>query len=203
MTNARPKANLYARKAFHILAAVSIGFFALLVPRTLIHYVAVFGFIAVFIFEFIRLNTSAKKMVEDTVGPLLKRREFAEATGLFWLVVAALIVDLFAAPVSIAYGFFVLGLADSGASISGHLFPSRRLYRKKTLAGFLAFFLIAAFISLLFGLSLVPLQILLPWAVAAGFFLALVEMFSHPFDDNFTIMLIATSLLELTRYFFL
>lgn len=197
--NHRP--NFLARKFFHILMAVVAGVFVLLAPEELIIYVAVLGFIAVFLFEFIRLNTSAKDMLNEAVGPLLKSKEYVEASGLFWLVVAALISVLYASPMSVAYGLFILGFADSAASIGGRYIPSRKLYRNKTLAGTVSCFSAAALVSLIFGLSLFSSAIILPWAIGMAFILALAEMFSHPFDDNFTIMLTATALFELTITF--
>ena len=86
----------FRRNEAALIGMAILGFFVLLAPRILIHYVAVIGFVSIFVFEFIRLNTGAKKVVEDTVGTLFKRKEFVEASGLFWLAVAALIVDLFA-----------------------------------------------------------------------------------------------------------
>ena len=201
MTKKLPKTNLIARKLFHLTATVIAGTFVLLSPQDWITFAAVGGFILIFSFEFIRLNTVASAMVNEAVGPLFKKREFVEASGLFWLSIAALIAVLFATPLAVAYGLFVLGFADTAAALGGNLYPSRKLYRRKTLAGFISFFLVATLISIIFTLMFAPIQIAIPLSLSLGIVLATVEIFSHPFDDNFTIMLFGTALLEISIRF--
>lgn len=196
-----PKTNIIARKLFHLSATVIAGIFVLLSPQDWIIFAAVAGFILVFLFEFIRLNTVASTVVNETVGPLFKKKEFVEASGLFWLTIAALIAVLFASPLAVAYGLFVLGFADTSAALGGTLYPSRKLYRRKTLAGFISFFIVASLISFIFALMFVPVQTAIVLGLVLGILLAVVEIFSHPFDDNFTIMLFGTTLLELSMRF--
>lgn len=182
----------------HIVVNLLLAGVALFIPAKFIPSLAVAGFIAIFLFEFIRINTGAKKYVDETVGPLFKKKESFQASGLFWVAVAALIIALFAAPNEIAYGFAVLALADPAAAIGGRLIPSRRLYRRKTFSGLMSAFAVAALVSLVFAYMYVPARIALGWALILGILIALLEMYSHPFDDNFTILLFATTVMHFT-----
>ncbi len=187
------KQGFVGRKILHVFVNLSFAIYAFLVPVDWILPTAVLGFIFVLVFDFIRLNTKAKKIVHDAVGPLFKKKESFQASGLFWAGVAAMMGALYASQEVLAYAFLVLALADPAAGLLGKYSKSRKLYRSKTLNGVLIFFLISTCASLAFALFVFDLQYPLYWALFMGAALALTEMFSHPYDDNFTIILIATA----------
>lgn len=195
MTSVIPnKLGFASRKLIHLLLNGSVGIFAFFAPAEWILPAGIGGFIIVFLFDFIRLNTSARKIVHDTMGPLFKKNESFQASGLFWAGVAALIAALYADKTIIAYAFAILAICDPAAGMLGKYTKSRRLYRSKTLNGVLLFFVTATAISMFFSLTVFSIPYPISWALVMGFILALVEMYSHPFDDNFTILLFAAVL---------
>ncbi len=84
------KQGFVGRKILHVFVNLSFAIYAFLVPVDWILPTAVLGFIFVFVFDFIRLNTKAKKIVHDAVGPLFKKKGSFQASGLFWAGGAAM-----------------------------------------------------------------------------------------------------------------
>lgn len=191
-----PTLGYWARKILHLLINGGIAIAALLVAPSLVKPLTVAGFIAVLMFESIRLKTEAKKLVQDAVGPLFKSEEAIEYSGLFWAAVGALIIALFAQPIAISYGFAILAVCDSMASIVGRLAGRRPFFRNKTLPGSIACFIGAFVVTAAYAYFLsLPLP-MLPLALGAAGIITLVEVFSFPFDDNFTVIITASFLLH-------
>lgn len=178
----------WARKVLHLLLNGSIAIAALLISPDWIKPLTVVGFIGVLVFESVRLKTKARRFVHEAVGPLFKREESLEYSGMFWIAVGALIVALFAEPLAYSYGFAILAVADFAAAAVGRSWKSPRYYRNKTVAGALACFCFAAAVTAAFIIvSQLPFPIL-PSMVLMGGIVTILETFSHPFDDNFLIL---------------
>lgn len=191
-----PTLGYWARKTLHLLVNGSVAVAAVLVSPPLVRPLTVAGFVLVLVFESIRLKTEAKKLVNDAVGPLFKSEESIEYSGLFWAAVGALIIALFAEPLAISYGFAILAIADSFASAVGRLAGRPPFYRNKTLPGSITCFLAAFAVTFAYVYFLaLPLPILAVSLGAAGI-ITLVETFSFPFDDNFTIIIISSIMMH-------
>lgn len=191
-----PTLGYWARKILHLVINTVIAVAALLVSPDWIKPLVVAGFVLVLVFESVRLKTEAKKIVEEAVGPLFKTEEAIEYSGLFWAAVGALIIALFAEPLAISYGFAILAVCDSFASMVGRLAGRRPFFRNKTLPGsitcFIGAFVVSAFYVYAFSLPL-------PWlavSLGAAGIITLMEVFSFPFDDNFTIIISASFLMH-------
>lgn len=192
-----PSLGFWARKILHFVVNAAIAVAALLVDPKLIKPLTVVGFILVLMFESIRLKTAAKHIVHDTVGPLFKTEEAIEYSGLFWAAVGALIIALFAQPLALSYGFAVLAVCDSFAGMVGKALSRRPFYRNKTLPGSVTCFVCAFFISVLYVTAFhLPLP-LWSFSLGAAGIVTLMEVFSFPFDDNFTVILTASFLLHI------
>jgi acyl phosphate:glycerol-3-phosphate acyltransferase len=191
-----PTLGYWARKILHLFINGGIAVAALLVTPALVKPLTVAGFIAVLMFESIRLKTEAKKLVQDAVGPLFKSEEAIEYSGLFWAAVGALIIALFAQPLAISYGFAILAVCDSMASVVGKLAARRPFFRNKTLPGSIACFIGAFAVTSAYGYFLGLALPMVPLALGAAGIITLVEVFSFPFDDNFTVIITASFLLH-------
>ena len=186
-----------ARKVLHVAFNISIGVIILLVPLEWIKPLTVAGFVLILIFESLRLKTRAKSLVQETVGMLFKKEEAIEYSGLFWVGVGALIIALFANPIAISYGFFILALADTAASLAGKAWGHKPFYLNKTWVGSAMFFAIAFLITAFFitlGHFVLPAY---TTALLLALLLTLAEAFAYPFDDNFIVLVVATFLMNL------
>ena len=104
-------------------------------------------------------------------------------------------------PIGIALAALLFSTyGDAFSTIVGVKFGRRRIFRRKSLEGFLAFlssaFVIAFLVSVLPGHQL-PLAIGLTGASVA----ALTELFSVPPDDNFSVTVLSGLAMFLTGYF--
>jgi dolichol kinase len=182
------------RKLIHIFLNGSIALFILEVDQSMIVPAAVLFFVAILIFEVIRLKSSASKYLNSTMDPVLKKKEKKRFTGVFWGAFATALVSPFATPISLSYAFAVFALADPLAALIGKYTGSQKLYKKKTIHGSTTFFVVASFVSVLYAtfLSLPILSIV--YLVAASLILTFVEVFSDPLDDNFTLVVFGTLL---------
>lgn len=182
------------RKIFHVVVNLGVAVFVWYLPQDKLLPISVGVLILIFIGEMIRLKTRARKIVDETVGQMLKNQEKKSFTGVFWMAVASVVVSTFAAPAAISYAFAVLALADPTAALVGKYIPSHRFYKKKSYTGSAAFFFVALFTSLVFFfITGCTGDILLNGLIAAAV-LTLVEIFSPPLDDNFTILVAASIL---------
>ena len=196
-----PTLGYWARKLLHFILNGAIAAAILFVPSDYVKPLLVAGFICILVFESFRLKTEAKKYVNDAVGTLFKLEEGVEYSGLFWGSLGALIIALFAEPIAISFGFAILALCDSFASMVGRLLDHRPFYRNKTLPGSITCFVCALVVSFIFvlGLSL-PLP-LWPFCFAVAAIITFVEVFSFPFDDNFTVIVTAAFLMHFALRF--
>lgn len=191
---AKKRAGFYQRKGFHFLVNLGAAVFAWFIPSEKLLPVAAIVLAVVFIGEIIRLKTRAKKYVHEVVGQMLKNEERKTFTSVFWMAIATVIISIFASSESISFAFVVLAIADPAAAIVGSRVPSKRFYKKKSLTGSTAFFLLAMLTTLAFlFLTSNPHQIL-EKALIISVVLTLVEIFSPPLDDNFTLLITASIL---------
>ncbi|MBI4121910.1 MAG: hypothetical protein HY461_01120 [Parcubacteria group bacterium] len=182
----------WARKVLHLVLVGSIAVAVMLVDVEWIKPLTVIGFIAVLVFESLRLKTQARRFVQDTVGPLFKQEEAVEYSGMFWAGVGALIVALFAQPLAYSYGFAILALADTAAAVTGRLVPTRRYYRNKSVSGAIGCFVTAALVTW-FYLQWAGLPFpVLPSVILMGGLATILETYSHPFDDNFLMLVVSS-----------
>ena len=187
----------WARKLLHLFLNGCIAIAALFVTVPEMKTWTVLGFIAVLIFESVRLKTQYKQFLHETVGPLFKTEEALEYSGMFWAAVGALIIALFARPLAFSYGFAVLAVSDAGAAMVGRLWPYKPFYMNKTVSGAIACFVLSAavtFVYLHFAHLAYPL---LPSMVIMGSIVTLLELFSFPFDDNFLILVSTAFLMNM------
>lgn len=191
----------WARKVLHILLNGTVAIAALFVPPQSLVPLTVAGFIAILLFELLRLKTEARRLVYDAMGPLFKKEEKVEYSGLFWAAIAALILSLFAQPLAYSYAFAILAVADSSAAIVGKAVHMKPFYRKKTAVGSFACFLAAASVTAVYIIvAQLPFPFL-PSLILMGTLVAVLEMFSHPFDDNFLILVFSGFVMSLALNF--
>ncbi len=181
----------WARKIMHVTMNGSIAILALFVPAMAIRPLTVVGFVLVLVFESLRLKTRAKQFVEETVGPMFKKEEALDYSGLFWAAIGALIIAQFASQTAYSSGFAVLALCDASAATVGKLMHRKPFYLGKTIPGSVTCFIAAFAIS--FGYA-TAFQLPVSPFVFAGIMAIIVtaiELFSYPFDDNFLILVAA------------
>ncbi|MEO0294992.1 MAG: phosphatidate cytidylyltransferase, partial [candidate division WOR-3 bacterium] len=82
-----------------------------------------------------------------------------------------------------------LSISDNLASIVGKLFGKTKLFKNKTLEGFLAFLIVSFIITLFFQELSIKKKIII------SLFASFVELFSGTIDDNFTVPLLTAILL--------
>jgi len=187
-----------ARKLLHILLNGSLGVIAFFLPKDSVMPLVVSVFTGIFLFELIRLKTSAKGVVHSILHPVLKRREKKGFSGVFWAALAAMLLSFFAGPKALAFGFGVFAVGDALAALVGRGVSSRKLYRFKTVAGSATFFISALLVTIVY-FSLVPIEVIggvgpRMWVIALlmALVLTIIELFSYPLDDNFTILFFAS-----------
>lgn len=181
----------WARKIMHITMNGAIAIAVFWVPQLAIAPLTVIVFISILVFESLRLKTRAKQFVQDTVGPLFKKEEALDYSGLFWAGVGALVISQFAEVAAFSYGFAILAVSDASAAVLGKWSGQKPFYMKKTAVGSVACFFAACAISLLYA-SLFPIGLpVLAFALIMATLITLLEIFSYPFDDNFLILVVA------------
>ncbi len=193
MNNPKPlKKGFVNRKIFHFFVNASVATVVWFIPQDDLINVAVSVLLFIFIGEIIRLKTKARKLVDYAVGGMMKKSEKKSFTGVFWLAFGGVIVSFFAPPEAISYGFIVLSLADPAAAVIGKRFKSFQFYKRKTLIGSFAFLMVAFLVSIPYFTLIGETQGMIEKSIIISFGLTLVEIFSPPLDDNFTLLIAAT-----------
>ena len=124
-----------------------------------------------------------------------ERRRFSSMT----LFLTALFIIFLVFPTEIAYMSLVyLTVGDLFGKMIGRQFGRRRLYRRKTLEGTLAFFAGSVMTGYIFH-SLLPIPIL--YVLAGSAFAAIVELLTDRANDNFTIGILSSGFLFALRFF--
>jgi dolichol kinase len=128
-------------------------------------------------------------MVYKVFGAISRPQERYKTNSASYYLLALVIITLLTPHTAVCLAVLVLGFGDPVASFVGSRWGKYRLANDKSLIGFLSFFAV----SLLASLAYLVMATSLPWsqiALIAGCIAmvgALVELFSHKFDDNFTI----------------
>jgi dolichol kinase len=106
-----------------------------------------------------------------------------------------MLVAPIATPLSLSYALASFGLADPAAALVGKYTKSQKLYKNKTVNGTFVFF----FSTFLVGLIYMQLFDIGSWFILCSLllaiFLSIIEVFSDPIDDNFTIVVLGTLLM--------
>lgn len=133
--------------------------------------------------EYVRLEHQFK--LPGGVDRLLRSHEKDKVTGTIWLVAACIIsFSVFDYPIAFLSFFFVI-FGDMFASLVGVKFGTKKLFRKKSWAGFLA----GLSINVLSGAFILPGQPLVYLSMALT--ASVVELLTSKLDDNFTVPLFA------------
>lgn len=133
--------------------------------------------------EYVRLEYELK--LPGAMDRLLRSHEKDRITGTIWVVVACIIsFSVFDYPIAFLSFFFVI-FGDMFASIVGVRFGKRKLFRKKSWAGFLA----GLVVNVVSGVFILPGQpvVYLSMALTAS----VVELLTSKLDDNLTVPLFA------------
>ena len=133
--------------------------------------------------EYVRLEHQFK--LPGGVDRLLRSHEKDRVTGTIWLVAACIIsFSVFDYPIAFLSFFFVI-FGDMFASLVGVRFGTKKMFRKKSWAGFLA----GLTINVLSGVFILPAQPLVYLSMALT--ASVVELLTSKLDDNFTVPLFA------------
>ena len=142
--------------------------------------------------DFIRLGTKAELSV---LFKLKEKNRFSSMT--LFLVAAFLTFLLF--PAGIPYvSLICITLGDFFSKLIGIRFGTKKLVKKKTVQGSIAFF--AG--SLMFcSLAVVLLDVPLLYALVGSAIATIVELLSETIDDNFSVSIVTGGVLAALRYF--
>jgi len=178
------------RKLLHF---VSLGFplaIYLLDKKMYLSIIAFFlgGFLTA---DYLRFEVkSFRKFFKNFFGDMVKKEEQKFLTGATWVCFSAFFVALFFPPKIAILSLLFLSISDNIASIIGKLFGKIRIFKKKTLEGLLAFFMVSLIITSFFHELSVTKKIII------SLFVSLIELFSGEIDDNLTVPLFSAILLS-------
>ncbi len=122
-------------------------------------------------------------------GEMIKKEEQNFFTGATWVCISAFLLALFFPRKVAVISLLFLSISDNLASIVGKLFGKTKLFKNKTLEGFLAFLIVSFIITLFFQELSIKKKIII------SLFASFVELFSGTIDDNFTVPLLTAILL--------
>ena len=139
--------------------------------------------------DWIRLKKPAiNKQLLKVYQPFMRQSEVHSVTGLpFYAFGTGLSLILFPFPIALLSCLYLI-FCDPVSSIVGNLFGKNKIYKNKTLEGFIGNFISAVFITtghgLFYGMQTVDL---LSWILIGAILSATVELLSGRVDDNFAI----------------
>lgn len=184
----------YSRNLFH----VGMGIFAVamyeffLTPFQALVVMAVVAS-AVVLLEVARVVfPGANEIITWPFRRIMRPWEKRRPNSASYFTLAAFLVVLIMPPFSAKVGVLVLAFADPAATIVGRQFGRLKIYRNKSLVGFLTFFLMATIVSVamyaLSGPSMEPLRVagMISTTALAG---AMTELACDRLDDNLAIPL--------------
>lgn len=174
------------RKAFHLLGLFVILGYSLL----MIYFGQRVGLMALTALLLILLEVEYVRLAYDVEFPrlvthLLRHHEKDKVTGAIWLVTASIIAfSVFDYPIAFLSFFYVI-FGDTVASLVGVRFGKRKLFQKKSWAGFLA----GLSVNILSGVFILPDAPVLYLSMALTG--SVVELLTNKLDDNLTVPLFA------------
>ncbi len=179
------------RKLLHLISVlfpVSILFFDKKVYLPIISFF-LGGFLTA---DYLRLEIKSFRIFFKSIfGEMIKKEEQNFFTGATWVCISAFLLALFFPKKVAIISLLFLSISDNFASIVGNLFGKIKLFKNKTLEGFLAFLIVSFIITFFFKELSIKDKILI------SFFASFVELFSGSLDDNFTVPLLTATLLYL------
>jgi dolichol kinase len=141
------------------------------------------------VLDWIRLkNPTINKKLLKVYHPFIRQSEVTSVTGLpYYAFGTGLSLILFPFPIALLSCLYLI-FCDPISSITGNLFGKNKIYKNKTLEGFLGNFVCAVIITFGHGLFYKMQTVdLLSWVLIGGILSATVELFSGRVDDNFAI----------------
>ena len=142
-----------------------------------------------------------ERLVKQVFAKISRPHESHQVPAATWYAIAVFIGVVIFPQHAIELGLLILAVGDPIASFAGKTWGRSKLWREKSLAGALGFFVAATLVGFAFLVLVVgtAAQTALGVALALGLVGSVTELFSHRLDDNFTIPLavgaIATLLL--------
>lgn len=185
------------RRLFHFCGCLIFPIIALLLPRSIFLPILTSVTVLFLLFEVIRLKSSSvNRWFLGTFSVLLREKEVTQLTGTSYLLIACVIAFwLFDKSVAIL-SFSFLAVGDPIGGVAGERWGKRKI-RGKSLEGSLAFCLAA----LVFGIILnMATRVALPVLLFGVFWATLVEFWSLPPNDNFTIPLFSGGAMTLFKF---
>ncbi len=155
----------------------------------------IFGYILLMIgglglsLDFIRLrNPAMNKQLIKVYSPFMRQSEINSVTGLpFYAFGTGLSLLFFPFPIALLSCLYLI-FCDPISSLVGNLFGKNKIYKNKTLEGYLGNFISAFLITLVHGSYYKIQEIeLLSWALIGATLSATVELLSGRIDDNFAV----------------
>ncbi len=186
MANLRKLRREIPRKLFHLFGLILVFGYSVinLFFGKEIALLSLTGLLLVFMeIEYVRLEHAVS--LPGRLASLMRKHEKDRVTGAIWLTAGCIIsFAVFEYSIAVLSFFFVI-FGDTFASLIGIAYGKRKIYRKKSWAGFLG----GLSANLICGWILMPDRPLVyaPMALTAS----LVEVFTSKLDDNFTVPLFA------------
>ncbi len=188
-----------ARSIFHVcmgLVAATLYHFILSRSQALaILFVALASVLLVEISRRVSKSFNDYLCTHSVLHLIGRPHEYQGVNSALYYVVSLILLALFFSPAAGIVGVLVLGFADPAAAWIGKAYGRTKLYRRKTLAGTLAFCMVGAGVGLAYLLGLHPELSLSRRVLAAGAAAvagAVAELVSGRVDDNLTIPVTAS-----------
>lgn len=186
MANLRKLRREIPRKLFHLFGLVLVFGYSVIDMffGKQIALLSLTGLLLVLMeIEYVRLEHAVS--LPGRITSLMRKHEKDRVTGAVWLT-AGCIISFAVFDYTIAYlSFFFVIFGDTFASLIGIAFGKRKIYRKKSWAGFLG----GLTANLVCGWLIMPEQ---PFVyVSMALTASTVEVFTSKLDDNFTVPLFA------------
>ncbi|MHC1604700.1 MAG: diacylglycerol/polyprenol kinase family protein [Candidatus Methanofastidiosia archaeon] len=128
-------------------------------------------------------NDIEKEIIIPTIGEIMRKEEKKGFGAQTYFALGCLITILFYSKYIAISAIAILVVGDSAAALVGKSYGKHKIYRSKTLEGFLSCLIISFFICLI----LLPLSIAFVGSVVA----AVTELFSRKLNDNLSIPIVA------------
>jgi dolichol kinase len=183
------------RKAFHIFSSCLFALvYYIFFDHNEIQAIAIFCFIFLIGFEYIKINQAKKKNYYYLMSLFYRKKEFTGISSLFFAGIAFLIIIFLCPKEAVIFALLTLGFCDPLANYFGVIYGRTKLCERKTLEGSMAFFfgsiLVAITTTSLFNLN----QDSFLYLILIGFLTTLTELVSVKIEDSLTIPIISSFL---------
>ena len=201
------KPTKYARNVFHVgMGLVTVGLYQFLITQSQARIVMACLAVMVITLEVTRrFSERWNRFLFDTVFGLINRpHELRKTNGATYYVLALTILAFFAPKEATISAVLVLAIGDPAATLFGKAFGTRKLWRQKSVVGFVAFILSAALVVGVHQFLAIPsfsLATRVGYVAAVALAGAVAELFTERLDDNFTIPLASGAMASLFLLF--